>query len=144
MATKTVTKRTTAVRAQDVSHPVHTMVRRIGNSVGVGGVQPVEVVDADVSQWQAKGYELVSTHFIGLESGVVDVMYVLAQGGESQTATHTMIRRIGVAPGVGGVVTTDQVSEQIGQWYADGYRLKDTHFLGVEAGVYDVMYVLVK
>lgn len=141
MATSTAAK---AQSKQKFVMPVHTMVRRIGTTAGVGGVQPPEVVDADIEQWLKQGYTLKSTHLIGLEAGVLDMAYVLAMGFEKQTNVHTMVRRIGATAGVGGVQTTEQVAADMEIWYNDGYRLFGTHLVGLEAGVLDMVYILVK
>ena len=59
---------------------VHTMLRAIATTaVPVGDTKMIEQVDADVSAWVARGYRLVSTHYVGREPEGLMMLYVLSK-----------------------------------------------------------------
>ena len=58
----------------------HTMLRTVANTFPpLGDAQTVQQVDADVSAWIAKGYHLVNSHYIGMETNGIVMVYVLAK-----------------------------------------------------------------
>lgn len=77
MAQGTNSTRTAVKKTGHVA--THTMVRKIGAADGVGGVVSVTTVDAELKTWFDKGYELFNTHYIGLDAGVINMMYVLVK-----------------------------------------------------------------
>ena len=59
---------------------VHTMVRAIASTaVPVGETQMIWEVDKEISDWVARGYHLVNTHYLGREPEGWNVMYILSK-----------------------------------------------------------------
>ena len=56
---------------------------------------------------------------------------------------HHMTRRIGERSG-DGVITVDEADAHIRAWLQAGYKLKFVQSLGLEPGVVDILYILVK
>lgn len=52
------------------------------------------------------------------------------------------ISAMGVDDPNGRFFSANSVELTLAQYYADGYELFDTHFLGLEPDIYNVMYIL--
>lgn len=62
---------------------VHHMLRTLSftGAPGPNGEQPVEQVDADLSEYLQNGYHLLATHYAGETPGGIRLLYVLVQNG---------------------------------------------------------------
>lgn len=59
---------------------VHVMLRNIATTgIPLEGAQTVSEVDADVSAWLARGYRLVNTHYLGMETSYFSIVFVLSK-----------------------------------------------------------------
>lgn len=81
MATKTKQEEV-EIQAVNPEADVHHMIRMISlqNQHSSNGAMPVDLIDAHVRNWLQAGYELKSTHVLGMEPESVNVLYIFVKG----------------------------------------------------------------
>lgn len=61
-----------------------------------------------------------------------------------EKSVHHVVRGIAKGMAVEGTTSAEELNMYLSEWYAKGYRLFNTHFLGENPEAYLMLYVLVR